>query len=229
MAKEQHWLPRLAPLVPLPIPVPVALGRPGEGYAWPWSIYRWLDGEPASAARSVDLPQLAIDLAGFLVALQQVDGAGGPAPGAHNFHRGGSLELYDQEARAGIEALGFRIDQAAAIRCWNTARASRWQHKPAWTHGDVSEGNLLVRNGRLAAVIDFGCLAVGDPACDLAIAWTLLDQSSRATFRSALRPDIDSWDRGRGWALWKALVTCVDPACDPARAARSHHVLRELL
>lgn len=205
--KERRWLPFLAPHLPLPIPAPIATGVPGGGYPFPWSVYDWLDGEPASRENITDLRRFAIDLAAFLLALYAVDPGGGPVAGAHNFHRGGDLRVYDAETREAIARLAGEITGAAATEVWEAALASRWQRQPVWVHGDVAAGNLLVRDGRLAAVIDFGSSGVGDPACDLVVAWTLLDDESRAAFRATLNLDRDAWARGRGWGLWKALIT----------------------
>lgn len=204
--KEQRWLPKLAPLLPLAVPTPVAMGVPGDEYAWKWSIYRWLDGEPAAIERIDDPAEFATRLAEFLLALQRIDAADGPTPGPHNFHRGGSLGVYDAQTRQAIARLQGRVDTAAAMQVWEVALATPWQKPPVWIHGDVSPGNLLVRRGRLDAVIDFGMLGVGDPACDLSIAWTLLAGDSREAFRMTLGCDSDTWSRGRGWALWKALI-----------------------
>ncbi len=169
--KEQRWLPELAPHLPLPIPAPLALGIPAEGYPWKWSVYRWLEGEPASTERIADLNEFATTLAHFLASLQQVDPAGGPPPGRHNFFRGGPLETYEAETRDAIAALDGRIGTDTATAVWETAVAATWHGPPVWVHGDVSAGNLLVRDGRLSAVIDFGSSGVGDPACDVTIAW----------------------------------------------------------
>jgi aminoglycoside phosphotransferase (APT) family kinase protein len=201
--KEHRWLPVLAPHLPVPIPVPLGRGVPADGYPHPWSVYRWLDGEPATTA-SVDF---ARDVAEFLVALQAIDATDGPAAGQHSWFRGGPLSVYDAETRAAIDKLGDRIPVAAATRMWETALRTSWSKPPVWFHGDVATGNLLVRGGRLAAVIDFGTSGVGDPACDLVLAWTMLSGPSRAVFREVLALDDDTWDRGRGWALWKALIT----------------------
>ena len=204
--KEHRWLPVLGPQLPLPIPVPLARGTPAADYPWPWSVYRWIDGEIATQAHIADMNDFARALAGFLAALQRIDATGGPAPGGHNFHRGGPPAFYDGEARKAIRDLAGRIDTAAATEVWERALASTWRHAPVWFHGDVSSGNLLVRDGRLAAVIDFGTSGVGDPACDLYIAWTFFDRESRDTFRAALPLDPETWSRGRGWTLWKALI-----------------------
>jgi aminoglycoside phosphotransferase (APT) family kinase protein len=221
--KEQRWLPVLAPELPLPIPVPVARGEPGDGYPYPWSVYRWLDGELASSARIPDLRAFATDLARFLGALARADATGGPPPGRHNFHRGAPLGVYEAEALEAVDRLGAEIPRDAVLRAWEDAIATSWDREPVWFHGDVAVGNLLARDGRLAAVIDFGSAGVGDPACDVVIAWTFLSGPSRAAFRAELGVDRGTWSRGRGWALWKALITLVghlesgSPDAAPAR------------
>lgn len=204
--KEQRWLPMLAPLLPLPIPTPLALGAPANGYPWKWSIYEWIDGEVALPERIINLSDFATRLARFLVALQSINIADGPAPGLHNFYRGGSLLTYDAQTRLAITILKDKIDVDAAIEIWNAALTATWHGKPVWVHGDVSLGNLLVKEGRLSAVIDFGILGVGDPACDLAIAWTLFQSDNREAFRATLKLDTGTWARGRDWTLWKALI-----------------------
>jgi aminoglycoside phosphotransferase (APT) family kinase protein len=204
--KEQRWLPILAPLLPLPIPTPLALGAPANGYPWKWSIYEWIDGEVVLPERIIDLGDFATRLARFLVALQGIDTADGPRPGLHNFYRGGPLLTYDAQTRLAIAVLKDKIDVDAATEIWNAALNATWRGKPVWVHGDVSLGNLLVREGKLSAVIDFGIIGVGDPACDLAIAWTLFQGDSREAFRATLELDADTWTRGRGWTLWKALI-----------------------
>ncbi|MFD5780259.1 aminoglycoside phosphotransferase family protein [Streptomyces sp. NPDC126933] len=228
--KEQRWLPSLAAHLPLPIPAPVAKGVPGEGYPLNWSVYRWIKGETASDESIGDLTEFATDLAGFLVALQRIDPADGPPPARHAGFRGGPLTTYDDETRRTIEALGDRIAGEAAAEAWETALRATWNDKPVWFHGDIASGNLLVRDGRLAAVIDFGCSGVGDPACDTVIAWTLLSGESRQAFRDALSVDPATWARGRGWALWKALITYAEGLDgDPGKAAAAKRVLDEVL
>lgn len=228
--KEQYWLPRLAPHLPLPIPVPLALGKPAEGYPWHWSVYRWLEGETATIERIADLRQFATTLAQFLFALQQADATGGPPPEAHNFYRGGPLTVYDGETRRAIAALDGEIDTDAATAVWEAALATAWDGEPVWFHGDIAVGNLLVERGQLSAVIDFGTSGVGDPACDLAIAWTLFEGESRETFRAALPLDDATWARGRGWTLWKALIAYAGLAgTNPPEARTSELVIAEVL
>ena len=227
--KEHRWLPVIAPHLPLPVPVPLARGVPAKGYPWPWSVYRWLEGEPASNGHITDPVQFARSLAEFLNALYCIDATGGPPAGAHNFHRGGKLAVYNAESRAALTTLADRIDVANADNVWRDALASEWRILPVWVHGDVAIGNLLVRNGRLCAVIDFGSMAVGDPACDLATAWTLFSGTSRRTFRVALPFDEETWARARGWALWKALITASGHDSNQREADRSWQVIREVI
>lgn len=233
--KEQHWLPRLAPQLPLPIPVPLGLGVPAEGYPWHWSVYNWIEGEVAMPARIADLPEFASALAEFLVALYQVDSAGGPPPGLHNWYRGGPLTTWDGDTRRAIEALQGRIDTNAVTEVWEAALAATLRGAPVWFHGDVAPGNLLVRDGRLSAVIDFGTSGVGDPACDLVIAWTFFEGESRDVFRSAMPFDEGTWARARGWALWKALITMPGVSTGggsgtiPLEARNSSRVLDQVL
>ena len=207
VAKEQRWLPVLGPQLPLPVPEPVALGRPSGEYPWAWSVYRWIEGEPAASAGIEDLDAFATDVGSFLAALQRVDATDGPVAGPHSFWRAGPLSSYDGETRAALESLDGVVDTRAATKVWDEALSSTWDADPVWCHGDIAVGNLLMRDGRLAAVIDFGTSAVGDPACDTVLAWTLLEGSSRRAFEEAMPLDDATWARGRGWALWKALIT----------------------
>ena len=120
--KEHRWLPILASELPLPVPQPLAMGAPGCGFPWPWSVYRWIDGAPATAQAITDLPQFAADLADFLAALYKIDAVGGPPPGTHNFFRGGPLTVYDGETRDELEALSGHIDTELAAEVWQAAR-----------------------------------------------------------------------------------------------------------
>lgn len=214
--KEHRFLPALAPQLPLPIPVPLGLGRPGEGYPWPWSVYRWIEGERSGPHNIANLTVFAEDLADFLLALWKLDAAGGPPAAQHNFFRGGPLDVYDAETRRSIDTLSGEIDVPLITEIWERALASTWENKPVWVHGDVADGNLLTRDGRLAAVIDFGSSGTGDPACDLVIAWTLFDEPAARAFRERVGLDAQTWERARGWGLWKALITVAgEPGTNP--------------
>jgi aminoglycoside phosphotransferase (APT) family kinase protein len=205
--KEHRWLPFLAPQLPLPIPEPLARGAPAPSFPRPWSVYRWRTGEVATAEHVGDDVEFATDLAGFLTALYAIDAIGGPRAGAHSFFRGSRLAVLDADARQAIAVLADELDVEAATAVWEAALATIWERLPVWVHGDVTNSNLLVQSGRLSAVLDFGCSAVGDPACDLAITWTYFHGNSREAFRDGLALDEGTWARGRGWALWKALIT----------------------
>jgi aminoglycoside phosphotransferase (APT) family kinase protein len=204
--KEHEWLPKLAPRLPLPIPVSLAMGEPSEDFPLRWSVRRWVDGEIALHAPVHDLVAFANDVGGFLTALYAIDASSGPAAGPHSFWRGGPLSIYELEARQAIETLGDRIDGAACTEVMDAALARTWDREPVWVHGDIAPDNLLVREGRLSAVIDFGCSAVGDPACDLFMTWAFFSGPSREAFRAGLKLDEATWTRGRGWVMWKALI-----------------------
>jgi len=228
--REHRWLPQLAPLLPLQIPTPLALGEPANGYPWNWSVCRWIEGETAAPERIGDLNDFATSLAEFLVALQRIDPTDGPRPGARNFYRGGSLTTYDAETRQAIAVLKGKLDTEAATDVWEVALEASWDRPPVWLHGDVSAGNLLIREGRLSAVIDFGMMGVGDPACDLSIAWTLFGGGSRETFHAMLPLDPGTWARGRGWTLWKALIVAAGLSeTNAVEAARPWRVIDEVL
>ncbi|POX47873.1 phosphotransferase [Streptomyces sp. Ru72] len=238
--REQTWLPRLAPHLPLPVSEPVAKGEPGEGYPYPWSVYRWLDGETATPEGLADPRRTALDLAAFLTALQAIDPTGGPAPEQSNAFRGVPMgderDSLASEARVRpkIEALkrSGLIDADAVTEVWEAALAApAWDRPPVWVHGDLSVGNLLAVDGRLSAVIDFGTLAVADPAVDLLVAWKFLPDEVRGDFRAALGVDEATWARGRGWALAGSLPVPDDPYYrqDPARVRAALHQLEQLI
>ena len=229
VAKEQRWLPYLAPHLPLPIPNPVGQGRPELGFPWPWTINRWMPGADALTARGLDKARFATDVGRFLAALQRVDATEGPLAGEHSFFRGASLMHYDEETRS---CLGLLADDlgaeviSAAERVWDDATATEWDRAPVWFHGDIAPGNLLVEEGELCAVIDFGTSGVGDPACDLVLAWTFLDAAERALFSAEVELDDATWARARGWALWKALLMAV---AQGREEPENYRVIREVL
>jgi len=228
--KEQYWLPKLAPFLPVQIPTPLAMGNPDKNYPWQWSIYRWLDGENATIEKISNLQEFATTLAQFLVALQRIDSTGGPPAGQHNFFRGGSLNVYDDETRNSIVALKNEINTDIATKVWETALNTMWNKEPVWLHGDFATGNLLVNKGKLSAVIDFGCSGIGDPACDLAIAWTFLSGASRNAFIKTLALDGATLARARGWTLWKALITLVKYVeTDIHKSRNAKHIIKEVL
>ena len=227
---EHTWLPKLARLLPLPIPVPLGLGEPCPLFPWHWSVNRWLVGEDASHGRIDDVVQFAVDLAGFLNVLESLDATFAPGPGKETFFRGGDLRVYDDQTRRCIEALHDLVDRTAATAVWEAALEAGWQGPDVWVHGDIAASNLLVDEGRLCGVIDFGQMNAGDPACDTTIAWTLLSGASRQAFRDTLQVDESTWARGRGWGLWKALLVLREcRATEAASAARAQRQIADIL
>jgi aminoglycoside phosphotransferase (APT) family kinase protein len=227
-ATEARWLPRLAPHLPLRVPVPLARGLPGEGYPFEWSVVGWLPGSDANGTLA-DLDRAALDLAAFVTALRGVDTAGAPPrpPG----RRGGPLGEVDAQVRRSVTELGDRVDAAAVLRLWDDALAApAWGGAEVWVHGDLLPGNLIVDGGRLSAVIDWGALAVGDPAADLQPAWVVFSGASRQRFRGALGADDASWRRGRGWSLFQAVSALPSyRQTNPDMVAQATRVLGELL
>ncbi|MFI6035928.1 aminoglycoside phosphotransferase family protein [Streptomyces sp. NPDC051315] len=226
VAHEQHWLARLGPRLSVAAPVPLERGEPGEGYPWPWSVYRWLEGRNPVAG-AVDGPEaLAADLGAFVAGLRGIDVRDGP-----RCHRGVPLAERDAFTRSAIAELEGRIDTDAVTALWEEAlRAPGRTAPPAWAHGDLSPMNVLVEDGRLTAVIDFGSVGVGDPAVDLIVAWNLLPAPARAVFRETVGADDAEWARGRGWALSIALIALPFYwETNPPLAENSRHVIKEIL
>lgn len=230
VALERQWLPRLAPLLPVPVPEVLAEGEPTEGHPWPWSVYRWLPGDIPAAEALREPALLAEDLADFVAAMRSLT-----LPGAPTAHRGGPLSSLDAETREAIEKLrrlpeeGVDCDAVSAV--WEDAlRAPAWDGPPVWLHADLMPGNLLVDDGRLAAVIDFGCTGTGDPACDLFPAWNLLPPGAGEVFREVLGVDDATWRRGRGRTLSQALIALpYYRETNPAMAHTARHVVRAVL
>ncbi len=228
--KEQRWLPILSRSISLSIPMPVAKGMPCGEFPHPWSIYKWLPGESLSSNPDVDQKALAKSLAEFLRELQAVPTTDAPLPGPHCFYRGAHLSVYDAETQQAIAALAGIVDVDAVSTVWSKALRCPYFGEPVWFHGDIAPGNLLVTDGLLSAVIDFGCCGVGDPACDLAFAWTDLDTDARACFLSEVGSDANMTSRAMGWALWKALITAVDCVDRDAQSwQRSMKTIRNVL
>lgn len=229
--KEQTWLPRLAPGLPLATPVVLAAGTPTDFHPWPWSVCAWIEGGVAQPEHWADPPRAAEALAGFIDVLRSLDAHDAPAPGEHNAWRGMPLATRDRATRAAITALGDTLDRNATLAVWSAALAAPvWHGPPVWIHGDLQPANVLVRDGAPCAVIDFGLLGAGDPACDVMVAWTCFPAAARPIVRRTLQVDDATWARGRGWALSFALIALpYYRDSNPALAAIAAATIREVL
>ncbi len=219
--KEYQWLLWLSKQLSFQITQPIALGKPSSAYPWHWSINHWIEGESASRQNIDDIKCFAETLGKCLKEFQSLDTAGGPLAGAHNFYRGGLLNAYDHEMRLAIPKIKNSQEQSLAASLWQEALSSEWRLNPVWVHGDIAVGNILVCNGRLHGIIDFGQLAIGDPACDLVIAWNFFSSEERGIFKNAVQLDNETWIRALGWAFWKTL-------CWPIKGTDVKKVLHEI-
>lgn len=224
LRKELEWLAHLASHLPLRIPVPLARAEPAEGYPFIWAVYGWLEGEPATGA-----PVAVDEVSAFIRALQTIDATGGPPPGDHNVRRGEPIRNRDARVRESIERLRGEIDAVRATEMWEHALAAPdWDGPPLWIHGDLDRRNLLVSGGRVTAVIDFGCLGVGDPATDVMVAWKLGPEGGR--LRDLLEVDDATWERARGWALSQAVTALAyyTPETNPTLVGEARAWLSEI-
>ena len=223
--KEWHWLPKLAPRLPLRIPEPVGKGHAGSSYPFSWAIYRWIDGQPYADELVEDEHHAAADLAQFVLQLRRIAPDGAP--------RGGRKPLRELDAvtRAAISSARGAIDSDAATAAWERAlQAPAWSGTPVWIHTDLLRPNLLVRDGRLRAVLDFGGAGVGDPAADVIAAWSVFNQIGRGVFRRALQVDDGTWDRARGFALHQAaLIIPYYAETNPGFVAPATRTVNEIL
>jgi aminoglycoside phosphotransferase (APT) family kinase protein len=223
--REWRWLPELAPRLPLRVPEPVGRGRPGGSYPFSWAIYGWIDGQPYADELVDDERRAAEDLARFVVDLRRIDPVGAP--------RGGRRPLRELDAvtREVIESARGVIDGDAAVAAWERAlRAPAWAGSPVWIHSDLLRPNVLVRDGRVCAVIDFGGVGVGDPAADVIAAWSVFGRAGRGVFRAALEVDDGTWERARGFALHQAaLIVPYYGETNPGFAASARRTIEEVL
>ncbi|MDG4857784.1 aminoglycoside phosphotransferase family protein [Streptomyces sp. T-3] len=226
LEQELRWLSQLAPQLPVPIPVALGQGRPAEGYPWAWSVQSWLEGTNPVVGHIAGPELLAKDLAAFVGALRQVDASEGPRAYRHEH-----LAVREEEMRDALGKLGGVVDVGAVTDAWEEAlRAPRWDGPGVWVHADLSPGNVLVHEGRLGAVIDWGCAGLGEPAVDLIPAWSLLTADAREVFRDALGVDDAHWARGRGWALSIAAIELAYyQVTNPVMAHIARHVIDEVI
>ncbi|TMK24051.1 MAG: aminoglycoside phosphotransferase family protein [Actinobacteria bacterium] len=196
-SRELDWLPKLAPLLPVEIPVPIAQGRPSDDYPWFWEIHTWVEGDTVPV-QEVDAIQAARDLAALVGAMQRIDPAGAPA--------GRGIPLAERDPQVRYWLARFEGDPGVTAEWERALAAPPWDGPPVWHHGDLDMRNWLVRDGRIAGVIDWGAMGVGDPACDVMVAWKLHSPEARDAFRDALPTDDATWGRARGWALSQSVA-----------------------
>jgi len=236
LVHEQRWLPLLAPRLPLPIPYPERIGHPAHGYPWPWSIVPYLPGEPAATADKLDLPLAAAAIAGFLGAMH----VPAPADAPPNPFRGVPLaERAENFGKNDLNTLAGQVDRAAVLGVWEDALAAPvFAGPPVWLHGDMHPANILVRDGLVSGIIDFGDITAGDPAADLSVAWMLLPADRGGAFREAYQAhqaagsvpaDGELWRRARGWALNLALAFLAHSADNPLIRGIGDRTLRAVL
>lgn len=222
--KENKWLPYLSKHLSLPISKPIYLGQATSYYPYPWSILEYLKGDTLTYENIENLESFAVELRDFLNEFQSIDCQGGPIAGVHNFYRGGNLSIYHEETIQTFIELDNELDIKQLEKLWQLALSSTYQGDDVWVHGDIAPGNLLIQDGHLSAVIDFGILGIGDPACDYAIAWTFFNCQSRQIFLKDLSQDMIN--RAMGWALWKALITYHS---DDERSINARYTLQEIM
>ena len=203
---EQKWLPKLAPHISLEIPQPFHMGKPSKEYPYNWSIYKWIEGDSLNTIdkNTLDLEEIAKDLANFLNELHKIDTTNAPESGKRTFYRGCSPKLYDDDTRKYIKQLEGIVDSRKALLVWENAINSEWKQKPVWIHGDLAVGNILVKDNKINSIIDFGGMSIGDPACDLVMYWNFFNEESKEIFKNNIDLDKNTWNRAKGWALWKA-------------------------
>ena len=224
---EQRWLPQLAARLPLPVPAPVHVGVPGHGYPWRWSICPWFDGEIAAQRPPDDLTAAADQLAVFVTALHQPAPPDAPTNPVRGVPVEARVDVWD--AAADAIALGSP-DKQRVTACWERAiGADPFAGPRTWIHGDLHPANMLVSEGRLSAVLDFGDMAGGDPASDLAGAWMLLDGPARAHLRGRTAYDDDTWARAHAWAAGFGVVFIANSADNGLIRSVGERCLREAL
>ncbi|HEY1530655.1 MAG TPA: aminoglycoside phosphotransferase family protein [Galbitalea sp.] len=222
---EQRWLPQIARRVSVAIPTPFRVGRPSDEFPWPWTITPWFDGTIASELPFPEHGSLARDLAAFVSELHTP----APADAPTNPFRG--VPLAERAVAYRDRLASGRVPRGAELEAvWQSAlQAKPWTGAPLWLHGDLHPANILARDGRLAAVLDFGDLTSGDPASDLATAWLTFDADGRAQFREALDYDDDTWERARGWTIVLAGAFLANSADSPAMLAIGLHGIEQVL
>lgn len=228
--KEQRFLPVLAPHLKTRIPKPVRLGMPSNLYPYHFSIYEWIPGKSLDVVNMCDQDKerLSLNMVEFLQELQDIV-VSGPSPGQHNWWRGGHISIYEKDAKKQFSQLSGMIDANKATQLWDAACKTKWSKRPVWIHGDLSAGNILIQKNKLCAVIDFGCMGVGDPACDFGVAWTLFNGKAREVFISKSGINDDVWLRAKAWILWKSTFDLCNVKNDSAKAIACKNIINDVL
>jgi aminoglycoside phosphotransferase (APT) family kinase protein len=231
LLKEVRWLPVVAPHLTLAVPEVVATGDPGEGYPFPWAVVRWLAGEDALVGNIDSLHDMARTLGGFVAELQAIDMTDAPPPGSEGFVRGGPLVARDAAFRTALARCDDLFDVERVAQIWDDALAAPdWDGAPVWLHADLMPSNLLLRDGRLVGVLDFGAMATGDPAYDVTPAWSLFETDHRQAFREIVGADDATWRRARGLvASGSTLAFPYYLHTNPSMVAMARRGIREVL
>lgn len=200
LERENRYPALLSAHLPIPVPVPLALGQPQAGYPFGWCVGRWIKGQTPICGEGSHV--LAQQLGEFVHALHAIPISDPELQECLTSYRGGPLGARDALTRSAIAQCGDYLDTDILLQVWEiVSQIQENSAGPCWIHTDIQPGNLLVNEDKLAAVIDWGGMAVGDPAVDLIVAWNLLDKNNRDVFKRAVDTDTATWVRGRAWAL----------------------------
>ncbi|WP_371169055.1 aminoglycoside phosphotransferase family protein [Aliiroseovarius sp. 2305UL8-7] len=205
--KEATVLTSIGRHFSIQVPEVCALGQPSDDFPLPWSIRRWLPGGTLEETQIVNQASLARALGDILVELRSLPADTAFLAGRHSFFRGCHLKVYHDEVMMCLSRMDDALSRRRCLEIWNDGLKAAWSNPPVWFHGDLAVGNILINEDKISALIDFGICGVGDPSCDLAIAWTYFDADTRRIFKDSAKVDDGTWSRGRCWALWKALIS----------------------
>jgi len=224
---EACWLSSLAPRLPVAIPEVVAIGEPDDTYAWSWGVFRWIEGEPWSIDLVDDPVDAAVQIAETVRVLRSIDPRSLPCGKPI---RRPPLAAVDEQLRAAAEGARHLIDGDAFLVAWDEALAApAFDGTPPLCHGDLLAGNVLVRGGRLRAVIDWAGICRADPARELMAAWMLFEGESRAAFRAHLDVDDDTWRRAKGWVLTRIFGVAYYETSNPVFSIDARRAINEVL
>lgn len=197
LEKEALWLPQIGPKLPIEVPIPIHTGKSSKEYPFPWLICPFLEGASPNNSNPLDQEQAVLDLAKFIKQMQKLNTKNAPT-----CSRGQHIKIRDNTVKKYIPLLKEEYDISLLSEIWDSViNTPEWKGLSYWIHGDLHEGNILSKKGKIIAVVDFGLCGVGEPSCDYMCAWTLLGKESREKFKSLLNPDPSCWKRGLGWSF----------------------------